>query len=83
LVDLADQIAYNNHDVDDGLRAGLISMKQLQKVMLFNDQYQTVIKQYSHLPDRRLIYEVIRRLINNQVVDLVETSTYRTRHQNP
>ncbi len=74
LVDLADQIAYNNHDVDDGLRAGLISIKQLRKVMLFNDQYSQVIKQYPELPERRLIYEVTRRLINNQVVDLVETT---------
>lgn len=74
LVDLADQIAYNNHDIDDGLRAGLISIKQLQQVMLFNDQYQIVTKKYPDLPDRRLIYEVTRRLINNQVVDLVETT---------
>jgi dGTPase len=74
LVDLADQIAYNNHDVDDGLRAGLISIKQLRKVMLFNDQYCDVIKKYPNLPERRLIYEVTRRLINNQVIDLVETT---------
>ena len=74
LVDLADQIAYNNHDVDDGLRAKLISIEQLRKVMLFNDQYCEVIKKYPKLPERRLIYEVTRRLINNQVVDLVETS---------
>jgi len=74
LVDLADQIAYNNHDVDDGLRAGLISIKQLQKVMLFNDQYCEVIKKYPDLAERRLIYEITRRLINNQVVDLVETT---------
>ncbi|VAW94911.1 dNTP triphosphohydrolase, broad substrate specificity [hydrothermal vent metagenome] len=74
LVDLADQIAYNNHDVDDGLRAGLISIKQLRKIVLFNDQYVQVIKQYPDLPERRLIYEITRRLINNQVVDLVETT---------
>jgi dGTPase len=74
VVDLADQIAYNNHDVDDGLRAGLISINQLKKIMLFNDQYCQVIKKYPDLPERRLIYEITRRLINNQVVDLVETT---------
>ena len=41
-VNLADEIAYNNHDVDDGLRAGLINIEQLTEVQLFNDQYQLV-----------------------------------------
>ncbi len=81
LVDLADQIAYNNHDVDDGLRAGLISVAQLQNVDLFNEQYQNVIEKYPDLPERRMIYEVTRRLINNQVVDLVETSKLNLKQQ--
>ena len=76
-VNLADEIAYNNHDVDDGLRAGLISIEQLCEVKLFSDQYQTVIKRYPDLQGRRLIHEIIRRMINLLVVDLVETSQQR------
>ena len=75
LTDLADSIAYNSHDVDDGLRAGLISIDQLQGVPLFNEQYEDVRRLYPGLSSRRSIHEVVRRLINCQVVDLVQTST--------
>ena len=77
LVNLADAIAYNNHDVDDGLRAGLISMDQLQEIRLFNEQYQQVIKSYPGLTERRIVHEVIRRMINHQVTDLIEASQGR------
>lgn len=73
-VNLADEIAYNNHDVDDGLRSGLITLEQLEEIELFNDQYREVKKKYQGLTDRRLIHEIIRRMINRQIVDLVETS---------
>ena len=73
-VNLADEIAYNNHDVDDGLRSGLITLEQLEEIELFNDQYREVRARYKDLTDRRLIHEIIRRMINRQVVDLVETS---------
>ena len=73
-VNLADEIAYNNHDVDDGLRAGLINIEQLTTVKLFNDQYQQVRDKYPQLTGRRLIHEIIRRMINVLVVDLIETS---------
>jgi dGTPase len=74
LVNLADQIAYNNHDVDDGLRSGLISIEQLLAIDLFAAQHTEVITRYPDLSGRRLIHEIIRRMINQQVVDLVETS---------
>ena len=74
LVNLADQIAYNNHDVDDGLRSGLIRLPQLLDIPLFRAQYEEVIEHHPDLPQRRLIHEIIRRLINLQVIDLVETS---------
>lgn len=77
LVNLADEIAYNNHDVDDGLRAKLISIEQLCEVKLFNDQFRVVTKQYPNLAGRRLVHETIRRMINYLVVDLVETSQKR------
>ncbi len=74
LVNLADQIAYNNHDVDDGLRAGLLTIDQLKEVELFREQYESVIQQYPALNQRRTIHEVVRRMINRLVIDLIETS---------
>jgi len=75
LTNLADEIAYNSHDVDDGLRAGLISVEQLNQVPLFRDQFEEVRRHYPKLSQRRVIHEVVRRLINCQVVDLVQTSS--------
>ena len=72
--DLADEIAYNNHDVDDGLRYGLITIKQLLDIEAFREQYDTVQQLYPELNERRQIHEIIRRIINNMVVDLIETS---------
>ena len=74
LTNLGDEIAYNSHDVDDGLRSGLIAVEELADVVLFQQQYETVRSKYSSLSPRRTIHEVVRRLINCQVVDLVETS---------
>jgi len=77
LANVADEIAYNNHDVDDGLRAGVISVEQLQDIALFRDQYEAVMQRYPNLNGRRLIHEVVRRMINRQVTDLVEASRER------
>jgi len=74
LVNLADQIAYNNHDIDDGLRSGLISIEQLSDIELFATQHAAVISRYPNLSGRRLIHEIIRRMINLQIIDLVESS---------
>ena len=74
LANVADEIAYNNHDIDDGLRAGLIDMQQLQSVSLFREQYDIVKTAYPDLTERRIVHEVVRRMINRQVIDLVETS---------
>ena len=74
VVNLADEIAYNNHDVDDGLRAKLITIEQLCEVALFNDQFLVVKRQYPTLKGRRLIHETIRRMINRLVTDLIENS---------
>lgn len=71
---LADEIAYNNHDLDDGLRAGLISLDGLRDVPLFRRQHDAVLAIYPQLQDRRLIHEVVRRMINHVVTDLVETT---------
>ena len=74
VTNFADEIAYNNHDVDDGLRSGLISIEQLQSVELFATQLDVVKAKYPKLEQKRLIHETIRRMINILVVDLCETS---------
>jgi dGTPase len=77
LTNLSDEIAYNSHDVDDGLRAGLLTLEQLTEIQLFREQYEDVRSTYPALSERRAIHEVVRRMINRQVVDLVETSLAR------
>ena len=74
IANITDAIAYNNHDVDDGLRAGLITIEQLCEVSIFREQFENVQSLYPGLDGRRLIHEIIRRMINRQVVDLLRTS---------
>lgn len=74
VANLADEIAYNNHDVDDGLRSGLITVTQLEGVVAFSRHLHQVHKQYPELAGRRLIHETVRRMINAQIVDLCEQS---------
>ena len=74
LANLADAIAYNNHDVDDGFRAGLLSLEQLREQSLFDVHYEEVHRLYPDLEDRRLIYEIIRRMIGTVVTDLIENT---------
>ncbi len=74
LANLADEIAYNNHDVDDGLRSGLLSVEELGDIALFADRYRDVQRRYPQLAPRRKIHETIRRMINHVVTDLIETS---------
>jgi len=72
ITNLADEIAYNNHDVDDGLRSGLISLEQLEQVNIFARHLASVRALYPDLNDRRLIHETVRRMINTLVVDMLE-----------
>ncbi|QOY94957.1 deoxyguanosinetriphosphate triphosphohydrolase [Massilia sp. UMI-21] len=74
LTNLADEIAYNNHDIDDGLRSGLLTMAQMDEVELFARHRHTVEMQYPGLPGRRALYETIRLMITAMTADLVETS---------
>ncbi|MEM7446598.1 MAG: dGTP triphosphohydrolase, partial [Pseudomonadota bacterium] len=68
---LADDIAYNNHDIDDGLRAGLFSPADLADVPLVGDVFARVLKDYPNLGRRRLAHESIRRLLDQMVSDLL------------
>ena len=74
LANLADEIAYNNHDVDDGLRAGLISVEQLCEIDLFRCQHDVVKASYPDISGRRMVHEIIRRMINDQVSDLINNT---------
>src|SRR3954471_2631510 len=71
IANLADEIAYNNHDVDDGMRAGIIEVESLREVRLFRRNFEAVTRQYPQLAERRLVHEVIRRMINFVVIDLI------------
>lgn len=74
LANLADEIAYNAHDIDDGLRAGLLSIEQMRDAPLVAELFKRVERESSELPERRLIYQVARYLIDGLVTDLIETS---------
>ena len=77
IANIADAVAYNNHDVDDGFRAGLLTLEQLREQELFESQHQVVRARYPELEDRRLIYETIRRMIGTVVTDLIEETQRR------
>jgi dGTPase len=74
LANLADEVAYNNHDVDDGIRAGLIEVEDLCGCRMFGRQYEQVRAQYPQLGGRRLVHEVVRRMIDYTVNDLIDAS---------
>jgi dGTPase len=83
ICNFADEIAYNNHDVDDGLRSGLISLEQLQGVSLFARHVAQVRAAYPGIGGRRLVHETIRRMINVLVCDLIETTASNLARQQP
>lgn len=75
LCNLADEIAYNAHDIDDGVRSGLITLEQLQALTLFEQFRVQALKDHPHLGDRhqgrRLLYESIRRMLSSQIYDVI------------
>ncbi|MCW8902060.1 MAG: deoxyguanosinetriphosphate triphosphohydrolase [Gammaproteobacteria bacterium] len=83
MVNLADAIAYNSHDVDDGLRSGFISIEQLRETRLFKTLYSKVEKDYPKLDDKRTIYEIVRRMIDEQIKDLIAESAQQISKANP
>lgn len=74
LANLSDEIAYNNHDIDDGLRSGLISLEQLSVVSMFARHRAEVEALYAGLSERRLVAETVRRMINTLITDLATTT---------
>jgi dGTPase len=77
LTNLADEIAYNNHDIDDGLRSGLLSIAQLGEVDFYARHQREVEAVYPGIGGRRAINETVRRMINALVTDLIATSSER------
>jgi len=76
LCNLADAIAYNAHDIDDGVRSGLISVEQLADVELFERYRREALAEHPHLQGqgRRVLYETIRRMLSAQVYDVIDTT---------
>lgn len=78
LCNLADEIAYNAHDIDDGVRSGLITLAQLEDVPLFERYRQQALREHPQLQGagagRRLLYESIRRMLSDQVYDVIEAT---------
>ena len=74
LCNLADEMAYNAHDIDDGVRSGLITLAQLQEVPLFDNYRRQVQAEFSALSGRRLLYEGIRRMLSDQVYDVLRST---------
>jgi dGTPase len=83
LANLADEIAYNNHDVDDGLRSGLLTLEQLASVPLFARHLEDVRRAYPGLAERRVVHETVRRMINTLVTDLILQTEANIRQHAP
>ena len=75
LCNLADNIAYNAHDIDDGVRSGLLSLDQLSDCSLFEAYRLETLSQYPTLTGRRLLFEAIRRMLSAQVYDVIAATT--------
>lgn len=77
LTNIADSIAYNSHDIDDGLRAGLLDLEQLREVEWIDALTRAALKKHPTLKDRRLVHQIVRDLIADQVHDLIQSTEQR------
>jgi dGTPase len=77
LANLADEIAYNNHDIDDGLRSGLLTTAQMDEIDFYARHRHQVERAFPGIGGRRAINETIRRMINALIVDVIQTSQQR------
>ena len=83
LANLADEIAYNNHDVDDGLRSGLLQWEDVLSVPLVARHYQSVQRDWPQLTGRRVLYETIRLMLSEQVYDVIAETRKRLAQHRP
>ncbi len=70
IANLADEIAYNNHDIDDGLRSGLLDLEQLSTVAIFRRHQRAVLREFPKIEGRRQVHETVRRMIDTLITDL-------------
>jgi dGTPase len=83
LANLADEIAYNNHDVDDGLRSDLLTIEHLAKVRIFERHMRAALDDYAGLTGRRLVHETVRRMIDTLITDLIQQTVENLRSHAP
>jgi len=83
IANLADEIAYNNHDVDDGLRSELLDMEQLSTVAIFRRHMRAALREFPRIEGRRLVHETVRRMIDTLVTDLIRQSAANIRDLAP
>lgn len=80
---LADDIAYSNHDTDDGLKTGLITVEEISSVDFFKRHYEQVKKEYPSVEHSRIVAETVRRMINDMILDVAEASRKNLAELNP
>ena len=83
IANVADEVAYNNHDIDDGLRSGLLSLEQLMEVRILARHLRAAAREFPRLAGRRLIHETVRRMINTLVTDLTRESGRKIKALSP
>jgi len=83
LANLADEIAYNNHDVDDGLRSELLTLEHLAEVSIFERHMKAALDDFPGLTGRRLVHETVRRMIDALVTDLIQQTVENLRSHSP
>lgn len=83
LCNLADEIAYNAHDIDDGVRSGLITLEQVEQVPLFGTHLRETLAEHPRLQGRRLLYEAIRRMLSALVYDVIAATQARLAEARP
>jgi dGTPase len=83
LCNVADAIAYNAHDIDDGVRSGLLTLEQLQDVPLFARYHAQTLSAYPSLQGRRVLFETIRRMLSDQVYDVITATRAALDHHTP
>jgi dGTPase len=83
LANLADEIAYNNHDIDDGLRSGLITLEQLLQVPIVAQHFEIVRQRWPDIDQKRAVAETIRQMINTLIMDVTTTTQANLDRTNP
>ena len=83
LCNLADEIAYNAHDIDDGLRSGLLQWEHVLQVPLVARHHARVVREWPQLAGRRVLYETIRRMLSEQVYDVIDATQAALKEYRP